>query len=90
MSVQNWHDEFDKFWLEHSKISKNGTEKWCKMWKKTDLCFQKRDEWFGKFSPGHSKVSKSGSYCIMIMNNDFFYGLKNSDFIVESKMAELN
>ena len=68
----------------------DGTEKWCKMWKKTDLCFQKRDEWFDKFSPGHSKVSKSGSYCIITMNNDFFYRLKNSDFILESKMAELN
>ena len=22
MSVQNWHDEFDEFWPEHSKISK--------------------------------------------------------------------
>ena len=21
LSVQNWHEEFDKFWLEHSKIS---------------------------------------------------------------------
>ena len=22
LSVQNWHEKFDKFWLEHSKISK--------------------------------------------------------------------
>ena len=22
LSVQNWHEEFDKFWSEHSKISK--------------------------------------------------------------------
>ena len=22
LSVQNWHEEFDKFWPEHSKISK--------------------------------------------------------------------
>ena len=22
LSVQNWHDEFDEFWLEHSKVSK--------------------------------------------------------------------
>ena len=25
LSVQNWHDEFDKFWPEHSKNSKNYT-----------------------------------------------------------------
>ena len=22
---QNWHEEFDEFWLEHSKVSKNYT-----------------------------------------------------------------
>ena len=62
LSVQNWHEEFDKFWPEHSKISKictlmdcfwpkyimfelkkyrgvmfDGTEDWCKIWRKTDL-----------------------------------------------------
>ena len=25
LSVQNWHEEFDKFWPEHSKISKTFT-----------------------------------------------------------------
>ena len=25
LSVQNWHEEFDKFWPEHSKISKSCT-----------------------------------------------------------------
>ena len=82
LSVQNWHGEFDEFWPEHSKISKictlmfelkkyrgvifDGTEYWCKIWRKTDLCFQKWLEEFGKF-----------------------HRLKNSDFILESKMAEL-
>ena len=23
LSIQNWHEEFDEFWPEHSKISKN-------------------------------------------------------------------
>ena len=66
LSVQNWHEEFDEFWPEHSKISKictlmgffwtknamfelkkyrgvllDGTEYWCSIWRKTDLCFQK-------------------------------------------------
>ena len=28
----------------------DGTEDWCKRWRKTDLCFQKWHEEFGKFS----------------------------------------
>ena len=40
----------------------DGTEDWCKIWKKTDLCFLKI----------------------------FVYRLKNRDFILESKMVELN
>ena len=40
----------------------DGTEYWCKIWRKTDLRFQKI----------------------------FVHRLKNSDFILESKMAELN
>ena len=38
----------------------DGTEDWCKIWRKTDLCFQKWHEEFGKFSPEHLKVSKLG------------------------------
>ena len=73
LSVQNWHEEFDEFWLEHLKVSKicslmgyfwpkyiifelkkyrrvmfDGTEDWWKIWRKTDLCFQKWHEEFGK------------------------------------------
>ena len=29
LSVQNWHEEFDKFWPEHSKISKMCTLTGC-------------------------------------------------------------
>ena len=36
----------------------DGTEDWCKIWRKTDLCFQKWHEEFGRFSPEHSKISK--------------------------------
>ena len=36
------------------------TEYWCKIWKKTYLCFQKWHEEFAKFSPEHLKVSKLG------------------------------
>ena len=34
------------------------TKKWCKIWRKTDLWFEKWHEKFGKFSPEHLKVSK--------------------------------
>ena len=36
------------------------TEYWCKIWRKTDFCFQKWHEEFEKFSPEHLKVSKLG------------------------------
>ena len=65
-SLQNWHEEFNNFWLQHSNISTictlmncfwpkyiilefrkytgvmfNGSQDWYKIWRKTDLCFQK-------------------------------------------------
>ena len=36
------------------------TEYWCKIWRKTDFCFQKWHKEFGKFSPDHLNVSKFG------------------------------
>ena len=38
----------------------DGTENWCKIWRKTDMCFQKWHEEFGNFSPEHSIASKLG------------------------------
>ena len=38
----------------------HGTREWCKIWRKTDFCFQKWHEEFEKFSPEHLKVSKLG------------------------------
>ena len=98
LPFQNWHEEFNKFWPEHSKISKictlmgwfwpkyimfelkkyrgvmfDGTEDWCKIWRKADYCFQKWHEEFGKFSPEHSEVSKlqfTEELCVMTMKND--------------------
>ena len=74
-SVQNWHEEFNDFWLQHSKISIictlkgcfcpkyimfelskyrgvmfDDTQDWCKVWRKTDVCFQKWHEKFGNFN----------------------------------------
>ena len=87
LPVKNWHEEFDKFWREHSKISKtcslidcfwpkfimfelkmyrevmfDGTEYWCQIWKKTDLCFQKSHDEFSKFSPEHVRKSKNWDF----------------------------
>ena len=81
LPVQNWHKEFKKFWVEHSKIWKictlmgcfwqkyimfelrkysgfmfDGTQDWCKVWRKSDVFFQKWHEEFSKFSPEHLKV----------------------------------
>ena len=36
------------------------TREWCKIWRKTDLWFEKWHEEFDKFSPEHLKVSKLG------------------------------
>ena len=93
MPVQNWHEEFEKFWPEHSRISKictllscfwqkyimfelnsyrvvmfDGTEYWCKIWKKTDLCFQKWHEEFGKFSPEHVSKSKNWDFYWILLS----------------------
>ena len=46
------------------------TEEWCKIWRKSDLGFEKWYEKFGKLSPEHLKVSKlgletlTGSFCL--------------------------
>ena len=37
----------------------DGTKYWCKIWRKTDLCFQKWHEEFGKFLPEHFQKSKN-------------------------------
>ena len=85
LSFQNWHEDFDEFWPDNSRILKicdlmgclwpkyimfqlkkyrgamfDGTEYWCKIWRKTDFCFQKLHEQFGKFSPERLKLSKLG------------------------------
>ena len=102
LSVQNWHEEYDEFWPEHSKISKictlmdcfwpkyimfelkkyrevmfDGTEYWCKTWRKNDLCFQKsqrnlayfHQNMFGRLKIGMS-LNFTGKFCVMTMKND--------------------
>ena len=42
---------------KYREVIFHGTEERCKIWRKTDLWFEKWHEEFGKFSPEHSKVS---------------------------------
>ena len=62
LSFQNWLEEFEEFWPEHSnvyvifglkkyrRVMFDGTEDWCKIWRKVDLYFPKWHEYFGNFS----------------------------------------
>ena len=101
LSVQNWHEEFDKFWCKHFKIRKfctlikffltkymfelkkkyrevlfDGTEYWCNIWPKTDLCFQKWHGEFSKFSPGHVQKSKNWDFNGIHLSKVEMYELK--------------
>ena len=46
----------------------DGTEDWCKIWRKTDLCFQKRHEEFSKFSPEHAQKSKIWGFYLVFLS----------------------
>ena len=37
---------------KYKEVMFDSTAYWCKLWRKTDFCFQKRHEEFEKFSPG--------------------------------------
>ena len=45
---------------KYRRVIFHDTEKWCKIWRKTDLWFEKWHEEFGKFSPEELKVWKLG------------------------------
>ena len=64
------------------------TEEWCKIWKKTDLQFEKWNEKFGKFSPEHLKVLKLGLWWDIFVQSRDCMSLKlteklNAKFEVE-------
>ena len=109
LSVQNWHEEFDEFWREHSKISKiytlmgcfwpkyimfelkeyrgvtfDGNECWCKIWRKTDLCFQKWYEQFSKFSLEHIRKSENLDFDgILLFKVENTWGTDMRNFTLE-------
>ena len=74
MSVQNRHEEFDDFWSKHSKISKLSTLMSC-------------------FWPNYIMSELKKYREVMYDSTEDWcktWRLKNSDFILESKMVELN
>ena len=87
LSAQNWHEKFDKFWPEHSKISKICTVTGC-FWPKY-IMFQLKKVWrvLCDGTEDWSKIWRKTDLCFLKI---FVYRLKNSNFILESKMAELN
>ena len=52
------------------------TEKWCEIWRKTDLWFGKWHEEYGKFSPEQLKVSKSAYWWDPLMQSRKSVSLK--------------
>ena len=52
--------KYTKFQLKKYRgVMFHGAEYWCKVWRKTDLCFHKWHKKFGKFSPEHVRKSKN-------------------------------
>ena len=53
---------------KHRGVMFDSTECWCKIWRKTDLCFQKWDQEFCKFSPGHVQKSKNWDFSWVVLS----------------------
>ena len=92
LSIQNWDEEFDEFWPEHSKLSKICTLMSC-FWPKHIMSELKKVqriyialETDAKFERNWLAISKMTWRISQI----FVHKLKNKDFVLESKMAELN
>ena len=94
LSIQNWDEEFDGFWPEHSKLSKICTLMSC-FWPKHIMSELKKVQriyislhWrpMQKFERNWLVISKMTWRISQI----FVHKLKNKDFVLESKMAELN
>ena len=76
-----------------------GDKEWCRMWRGTDLSFQNWHHTLMNFDPStqmsqtfalKSKGKLTCTFQIDMRNLESFHRLKNSDFILESKMTEIN
>ena len=94
LSVQNWLEEFGKFWLEHSKISKlcNLMEYFLPKYIMFQLKKVQRNYvwWHWRLMHNLKENWLVLSKMTWRIWQIFVHKLKNSDFILESKMAELN
>ena len=94
LSVQNWHEEFDEFWPEHSKISKICTLMGC-FWPKYIMFELKKVQRSYVWWHWILMQNLKGNWLVLSKMTwriwqIFVHRLKNSDFILESKMAKLN
>ena len=94
LSVQNWHEEFDEFWPEHSKISKICTLMGC-FWPKYIMFELKKVQRSYVWWHWILMQNLKGNWLVLSKMTwriwqIFVHRLKNSDFISESKMAKLN
>ena len=69
----------------------DGTEDWCKIWRKTDLYFLKWHEEFGKFSPEHIRKSKNWIFSWVLLSkveNVWAWNLQGSYVSWEWRMTQ--
>ena len=94
LSVQNWQEKFDKFWPEPSKNSKNYTLMGC-FWPKYIMFELKKVQrnyfwWHWRLIQNLKENWLVLSKMTWRIWQIFVHRLKNSNFILESKKAELN
>ena len=73
-----------KFQLKrYRRVMSHDTEEWCKIWRKTDLLFQKWQE-FSEFWPEHSKFLKvctlTEKCCNVWRKTDLWFGKSHEEF----------
>ena len=90
LSFQNWHEEFDEFWPEHSKTSKVCTLMGC-FWPKYIMSeLEKCREVMLDGTEDWCKICKKTGLYFQKLHEEFGKFSFTSDFIIESKMAKLN
>ena len=94
LPVQNWHEKFDKFWPKHSKNSKNYTLMSC-FWSKYIMFELQKVQrsyfwWHWRLMQNLREKWLALSKITWIIWQIFVHKLKNSNFILQSKKAELS